>query len=84
MHREFSWIAFGLAMLLILDGCQVGSSPRPSNGSSIFLRNLASSLDNHDSELWVTRPDVYGARTGSDRMRGSWRGNWPLATSRQQ
>jgi hypothetical protein len=70
MRREFSWISFAGAMLLILDGCQVGSSARPNKASSPFLRNLASSLDYRDSSLWVTRPDVYGAKTGSDRMRG--------------
>jgi hypothetical protein len=76
MRREFSWIALAAAMLLILDGCQVGSPARSNSASSPLLRNLAASLDNRDSALWVTRPDVYGARPESDRMRGP-RAPWP-------
>ncbi|HEY1600538.1 MAG TPA: hypothetical protein VGG64_13105 [Pirellulales bacterium] len=70
MRRNFSWIAISGAMLLVLDGCQVGAWSTPSQEHRIFMRNLASSLDNRDSTLWVTRPNVYGAEINNGRTRG--------------
>jgi len=70
MHRNFSWFALCGVMLLVLDGCQVGAVSAPSQARKTFLRNIASSLDNRDSTLWVTRPDVYGTVSTSEGMRG--------------
>jgi hypothetical protein len=70
MRRNFSWIAISGAMLLVLDGCQVGAWQTPSQAHRIFLRNLTASLDNRDSTRWITRPDVYGTENNNGRTPG--------------